>query len=37
MYEHDVRNESVTLAVVWTISLAMFAAAAALIWFAAAT
>ena len=37
MYEDDIRNENTTSAVVWTISIAMFTAAAVMIWFVIAT
>jgi hypothetical protein len=34
MYEDDIRNESITSSkVAWAITVAMFAAAAAMIWF----
>ena len=36
-YEDDIRNESTTSRVAWTISVAMFAAAAAMILFVLAT
>ena len=35
-YEHDIEHENVTSTVVWTISLAMFAAAVVMVLFAAA-